>query len=577
MEGCAACYDLAMHICIYCKIRFCDNHQAIHEKRNIKSHKIGLNINYKSLQCSSNLISREITKKANLPTQGYSSNHKMSDILDWYNKKHSSKAHMSLKSIKAEYLEHALAQKQIFIKAHTLEVKKILITSDSQYIISASEDKTIRIWNFQSKKQVAILKGHTDAVESLAISSDNNFVVSGSRDTTVRIWDLQYKIQVSLLQGHTSWVISVKITDLFVISASIDKTLRIWSLTTKLQVAIIGNLTCYHDCQLIISTDSRYIITPSDSALVVWNLSEDRNECLLRNDNKDGNSIISAITTDNRFVFSGYFHCGKIIMWSLADRKQESVLHGHTQYVTSLAITRDNKYLISSSADKTVRLWNIHLCVQEALLQEDASHVYTLSVTSDDKYVVYNSTKNTIRIFDIQNKELVAILQGHTNTVCTLDISSDNNYIVSGSYDHTVRVWSIKEKTQVGIMPGHIERITDVAITKDDKYIISSSWDCTVRIWDTQDNTQYFVEYTDGWARCLAITYDQKYCVFLGAFYKCLKVWSLQHEKDNKLETVLQTALFSIESIAITRQNKYVVAGFNSVVEVHRVNAKMSG
>ena len=73
-------------------------------------------------------------------------------------------------------------------------VNRIKITSDNKYIISGG-DTTIRIWDLLEKKQVAVLEGHTDYIYTLAISSDDEYIISGSKDKTIRIWNFLWKRQ----------------------------------------------------------------------------------------------------------------------------------------------------------------------------------------------------------------------------------------------------------------------------------------------------------------------------------------------------------------------------------------------
>ena len=67
--------------------------------------------------------------------------------------------------------------------------------SDSRYMISASLDKTIRIWNIEERRLEAVLGGHTDEVTSLVITSDRKFIVSNGSDNTVRLWNVQGRKQ----------------------------------------------------------------------------------------------------------------------------------------------------------------------------------------------------------------------------------------------------------------------------------------------------------------------------------------------------------------------------------------------
>ena len=111
---------------------------------------------------------------------------------------------IKISSMKLEIATNLLADDyKLLIGGHTKRVKCIAITNDSKYIVSGSEDMTIRIWEFQTKRLLAILLGHTDSVVSLKLTMDNQFIISGG-DTTVRIWNLKEMLQETVLERSTS-------------------------------------------------------------------------------------------------------------------------------------------------------------------------------------------------------------------------------------------------------------------------------------------------------------------------------------------------------------------------------------
>ena len=65
-------------------------------------------------------------------------------------------------------------------------------SGDGKRVVTASEDKTARIWDAESGKEIAVLKGHDQAVHSAAFSGDGKRVVTASFDKTARIWDVTW-------------------------------------------------------------------------------------------------------------------------------------------------------------------------------------------------------------------------------------------------------------------------------------------------------------------------------------------------------------------------------------------------
>ena len=73
------------------------------------------------------------------------------------------------------------------------------------------------------------------------------------------------------------------------------------------------------------------------------------------------------------------------------ERDYKLFLEGHTSYINSIAITSDNKYIISGSSDKTIRIWNLLEKRQETVLKGHTSGVTSIAITSDNKYIISGS------------------------------------------------------------------------------------------------------------------------------------------------------------------------------------------
>jgi WD40 repeat protein len=58
-------------------------------------------------------------------------------------------------------------------------------------LASSSDDKTIKLWSLESKKELKTLQGHTDSVNTISFSPDGKYLVSGSSDKTVKIWNFE--------------------------------------------------------------------------------------------------------------------------------------------------------------------------------------------------------------------------------------------------------------------------------------------------------------------------------------------------------------------------------------------------
>ena len=81
-------------------------------------------------------------------------------------------------------------------------VNSAAFSPDGSRIVTASEDKTARIWDAATAKEIAVLRGHDDAVMSAAFSPDGSRIVTASADKTARIWDAATAKEIAVLRGH---------------------------------------------------------------------------------------------------------------------------------------------------------------------------------------------------------------------------------------------------------------------------------------------------------------------------------------------------------------------------------------
>ena len=151
-----------------------------------------------------------------------------------------------------------------------------------------------------------------------------------------------------------------------------------------------------------------------------------------------------------------------------------------------MQITNDDKYLISVINYLSIRVWNLQKNKKVAVLVGHSDSITSIAVTSDVNHIVSGSADNSLRIWNIKDKVLKFILPGHTGKISSIVISNDQQYIVSGSCDCTVRLWNLKHKTQEAVFGSQGEKVICVTITPDNKYILSGLND-KVRVFNLQN------------------------------------------------------------------------------------------
>jgi WD40 repeat protein len=116
------------------------------------------------------------------------------------------------------------------LEGHSDSVNSVTFSYNSEWLASASFDRTVNIWDASSGECLQTLRGHSNFVKSAAFSHDSARLASGSGDRTVKIWDANSGECLHTLNGHSNSVNLVAFSQdsAWLASASFDRTVKIW-------------------------------------------------------------------------------------------------------------------------------------------------------------------------------------------------------------------------------------------------------------------------------------------------------------------------------------------------------------
>ncbi|MBV9991176.1 MAG: TIR domain-containing protein [Alphaproteobacteria bacterium] len=171
-------------------------------------------------------------------------------------------------------------------------------------------------------------------------------------------------------------------------------------------------------------------------------------------------------------------------IWDASSAREIMALQGHGQEVLNAAFSPDGARVVTASADGTARIWDVRTGRQLRILKHDNA-VFTAAFSPDGRYVVTASGDRVARIWDAATGALFLSLRGHTDQVESAAFSPDGTRVVTASDDTTVRIWSAADGRQIAISRGHESMVESAAFSLDGTRIVTASDDGTARIWDS--------------------------------------------------------------------------------------------
>ncbi|MGJ3245536.1 MAG: BTAD domain-containing putative transcriptional regulator [Elainellaceae cyanobacterium] len=354
-------------------------------------------------------------------------------------------------------------------------IYSVVWSPDGEILASGSGDHTIKLWPVSTGQCLKTLQGHTNWILSLAWSPDGKILASGSQDSTVRYWDTSTgQCLKRLNHAGAAWCVAWSPDSQILASGGTGGTINLWDTSGRPYLEsfsghrdVVWALDWHPEGQILASSSS-------DQSIKLWDISRLSTP---RNSTKERLS-----------------------------KECLRTLNGHSNWVLSVAWTPDGQFLVSGSADHTIRLWDKQDGHCLKTLQGHSNWVWSVACSRLSKKAASNDTASqkslglilasgaddeAVKFWDLQTGQCLKTLQGYRDYAWSISWHPKGQMLASGGASQVVRIWDTHTGQCIRTLEGHDDWVYAVAYSPTyeefsdefDSLLASGSRNYTAIVW----------------------------------------------------------------------------------------------
>lgn len=446
-------------------------------------------------------------------------------------------------------------------KAHDHQVRAIAIRPNSQQIISASRDGTLKVWDRQGTL-LHILEGHTDSVEAVACNADGTLIASCDQAGGILVWDAesgteQYRLTFPDIRGYslafrpdgkliaigcnagniviwdyqknTHYIlheqsgyirgIAFSPTSGLMASGSSDQSVVLWSMGDWRAIDV------WNDHMGMVRAvawgpDNTYVATSaSDRSIKLWlwvtNMvrpkQEESNLLALH-----GTFYSIAYNSDGRLI--ALEKSGRVLAFDPTGANQPEAFTGFHNDSKEIACSPNGNWILGLDGSESIKRWDARTGKRSGfLVAEPGTALHSASYSPDEQTLVVTTASDTVQIRSARNLALIRSWTAPGKIVTDYAAySPDGQSIAVAGENGTIWFW-LPATGEVKTITGHLSAVNSVAYSPNGLYIASVSSDRSLKVWDAVTLNCLHTFYADGGLYSVTWHPDNKHIVAGGA------------------------------------------------------------
>jgi len=286
-----------------------------------------------------------------------------------------------------------------------------------------------------------------------------------------------------------------------------------------------------------------------------------------------------------------------LIKWALSPRKDDDedrewgmaskMFTGHSHFISEVVLTGDSRFAFSSSWDGSVRLWKIETGRTIDKLLGHQRDVLSVAISPDDRQILTGGLDHQIKIWNTQGVCKHTVDKNtHTDAVSCVKFyhATKPAICVTASHDKSIKVWDNQYMTLMHTFTGHKAQINTLDMVNGSSYLASGSRDGHIMVWDLVKGKFLTTHDCESPVNCVLFS-QQLYWLVIGT-ENGIKILNLPSQKflpditemSMKTNELNSKKNLSCTSLAWSKSGQFLYAGWSDnhirVYQIEDVTSK---